>query len=64
MSRAGGGEFGQAEFERAVFLQSAPEQELLRRAGAQEEALGARQGAAAFSAQGGSLTQAGLRKSY
>lgn len=63
VQRAGGSQFGQSEFEQAVFLQSAPEQELLRRAQAQEEALGKRSGAASFSQAGARLTQSGLRSS-
>jgi hypothetical protein len=64
VQRAGGGGFGQAEFEEAVFLQSAEESELLRRAQRQEEALGRGGGGAGFSQQGARLTQRGLRSGY
>lgn len=60
VQRAGGGSFGQNEFEQAVFLQQADEQELLRRAQAQETALGKSGGAASFSQGAGGLAQTGL----
>ena len=63
--RAGGQRFGQDEWERAMFLHTGPETELLRRAQAQEEALGKGVGSFDFSiSQQGRVTQRGLRAAY
>ena len=55
-------QFSVEDFEQAVFLQSGPEAELLRRAQSHEEALGRVSGAAATSlGPRGGVQQAGLR---
>lgn len=54
--------FSQADFENAVFLQSAPEAEIMRKAQAYEEGLGRSRGYSALSqGQNGQLVQRGLR---
>jgi hypothetical protein len=64
VARAGGGAFGQDEWEKAIFLRSGPEQQLLQRAQSQEDALGKAGRGADFAMQGGLLQQRGLRPAF
>ena len=55
------GEFGLEQFENAVFLQGASEQELLTRAASREQSFGRSQGGAALQQSGNRLLQPGLQ---
>ena len=61
LQRAGISGFTQSDYEDAIFLQKADPATALRKAQAQEEALGAKTGSVAIGRQGNKLTQTGFK---